>query len=204
MHEFYHKKTAIILIHEIYGINDHMKSTINHFERVGFDVYCPNLLNTAISFDYLSEKKAYKYFMDQVGFDRALQQVITMARELKVQKFYENIFVLGFSVGATVAWLCSNYGQLISGVIGFYGSRIRDYLDLTPKCKSLLFFPTIEKSFDPKEIIEVLTKKDNIQAISIKGKHGFTDQNSNYFDSAARDFCFNMTCDFIMNNSNLQ
>lgn len=202
MQEFYHKKTAIILIHEIYGINDHMSSIINHFKRGGFDVYCPNLLNTAISFDYLSEKRAYKYFMNEVGFDRALKSVITLAKELK--KFYENIFVLGFSVGATVAWLCSNYGQLINGVVGFYGSRIRDYLNLTPKCKSLLFFPTIETSYDPKEIIEILAKKDNIQAISIKGKHGFTDQNSNYFDSTARDFCFNQTYEFIMINSNIQ
>ncbi|MGE6632010.1 dienelactone hydrolase family protein [Bacillus sp. NPDC077027] len=196
------QKPAIILIHEIYGINGHMKSIINHFERAGFDVYCPHLLGEVKSFNYVSEDEAYQHFMNEVGFERALEDVLRMANHLK--KRCTNIFVLGFSVGATVAWLCSHYGHLFTGIIGFYGSRIRDYLDITPKCKTLLFFPTIETSFDPQDVLGVLEKKNKLQVIMIEGKHGFTNQYSTAFDAVSKSHCFHQTYDFIMTHSKLK
>ncbi|MGY4786623.1 dienelactone hydrolase family protein [Bacillus sp. OHL2] len=134
-----HQKPAIILIHEIYGINDHMKSVIQHFELAGFKVYCPHLLGRVKYFDEDRKDDAYRYFMNEVGFERSINTVLHLAKKIKTKDEEINLFVLGFSVGATVAWLCSQHGDLFSGVIGFYGSRIRDYVTISPECETLLF-----------------------------------------------------------------
>jgi dienelactone hydrolase len=105
---------------------------------------------------------------------------------------------LGFSVGATIAWLCSKYEGLFDGVIGFYGSRIRDYLEVSPKCETLLIFPTKEKSFDPKIVVTKLKTNDMIQIIKVEGSHGFTDQSTSNYDQYSTEYCFQKMREFIM------
>ncbi|WLP60126.1 dienelactone hydrolase family protein [Bacillus pumilus] len=197
-----HQKPVIILIHEIYGINDHMKSMIQHFELAGFHVYCPHLLGRVKSFNDEREGDAYRYFMNEVGFERSVNTVLHIAKEIKMKNEDINLFVLGFSVGATVAWLCSQHGDLFSGVIGFYGSRIRDYVTILPKCETLLFFPSIEYSFNPKEMVEVLEGKNGLHVLTVEGKHGFANPFSEAFEKASRDLCFQKMSEFIKANTN--
>ena len=84
-------------------------------------------------------------------------------------------FLLGFSVGATVAWLCSELENGVDGVICYYGSRIRGYQNIMPKCPSLLLFAQEEKLFNASELVNILNKKEFVSAHVIKGKHGFSD-----------------------------
>lgn len=191
------QKPVMILIHEIYGINDHMKRMIDHFEKAGFEVYCPHLLGQVKHFPYASENEAYGYFMNKVGFDESVKSVLNVAKELKTKNPKINIFLLGFSVGATIAWRCSQYDQLFTGVIGFYGSRIRDYVDITPACKTLLFFPEVEASFNPREVASVLEKKDELRVTIVEGKHGFANPYSAAFHAKSKNCCFQEIDDFI-------
>ncbi|WCL57200.1 dienelactone hydrolase family protein [Bacillus safensis] len=191
------QKPVMILIHEIYGINDHMKSMIHYFDKAGFEVYCPHLLGQAKYFPYVSENEAYGYFMNKVGFDEPVKSVLNLAKELKTKNAAIDIFLLGFSVGATIAWRCSQNDQLFTGIIGFYGSRIRDDVDLAPACKTLLFFPEIEASFHPKEIASVLEKKEKLCVTIVEGEHGFANPYSAAFHAESKKRCFQEIDEFI-------
>ncbi|GLF91794.1 hypothetical protein Saga11_30530 [Bacillus safensis] len=179
-----------------------MRSVIRYFELAGFHVYCPHLLGRVKYFDDDREGDAYRYFMNEVGFERSVDIVLHLANEIKTKDKDINLFVLGFSVGATVAWLCSQRGDLFSGVIGFYGSRIRDYVTISPECETLLFFPTIENSFHPKEMVKVLEEKNGLYVMTVEGKHGFANPYSEAFEAASRDLCFQKMSEFIKTNSN--
>lgn len=55
------------------------------------------------------------------------------------QKGYSHIRIIGFSIGATIAWFCSNNSS-VHKVVGFYGSRIRQYTDVVPNAETILIF----------------------------------------------------------------
>ncbi|PGM55491.1 dienelactone hydrolase family protein [Bacillus sp. AFS053548] len=188
--------TTILVVHEIYGINKHIKDIYDSLNRLGFTVVCPNLLGNSENYCYKDENKAYKHFVHEIGFELATNKIITLAKELRTK--CTNLYILGFSVGATIAWLGSKYDGLFDGVIGFYGSRIRDYLEVSPKCETLLIFPTKEKSFDPESVVMKLKTKDRIQIIKVEGSHGFTDQSTSNYDRYATEYCFQKMRDFIM------
>ncbi|WP_332635081.1 dienelactone hydrolase family protein, partial [Halalkalibacter flavus] len=139
----------IIVVHEIYGINQHMVDLCELLTEQNFDVICPNLLEQEIPFDYSQEVKAYHNFMDNVGFANGLHKVKNILLDFKDR--YSKIFIIGFSVGATVAWLCSEE-ECVDGIVGYYGSRIRDCVNIYPKCPVVLFFPKVEKSFNVDEL----------------------------------------------------
>lgn len=63
------KKLALVVVHEIYGVNDHMHHVTHHFTSSHIDVFCPNLLQSQPAFPYSDEEKAYHFFMNHIGFE---------------------------------------------------------------------------------------------------------------------------------------
>ena len=56
------KKLALVVVHEIYGVNDHMHHVTHHFTSSHIDVFCPNLLQSQPAFPYSDEEKAYHFY----------------------------------------------------------------------------------------------------------------------------------------------
>ncbi|MBU3174870.1 dienelactone hydrolase family protein [Clostridium estertheticum] len=164
--------SVIIVLHEIYGINQHIKLVCEKFSMAGYDIICPNLINLNHPFNYDQQEEAYHHFIRNIGFDLAFKQVKRLIIQAKKQ--YKYVYILGYSIGATIAWLCSGEDIMCDGIIGYYGSRIRDYMSVAPKCPVLLVFPTEEKSFNVKELVNSL-KKWNVNIHMLGGKHGFSD-----------------------------
>lgn len=182
----------IIVLHEIYGINAHITGVCEAFAAEGFDVICPNLLNRDKPFSYIEEEKAYRNFMDHVGFNDAFKQVKMILRDVKDK--YAKIYIVGFSVGATVAWLCTE--ENVDGVVGYYGSRIRDFRDVSPQCPVLLFFPEEEESFN----VDVLILSLDGPYTDIRlcqGEHGFTNPYTPNYDATLVDRTMQRTLDFL-------
>ena len=164
-------KSAIIVLHEIYGINRHIEEVCQKYSDMGFDMYCPNLLKIEKPYDYSQQDEAYNYFVRYIGFD-VYQEVNALAQRLK--PYYRKIILLGFSIGATIAWRCAEEG-FYDAIICCYGSRIRDYMEITPKCPTLLIFAKNEKSFSAFEYAELLSNKANTKVEVLDASHGFCD-----------------------------
>ncbi len=171
---------AIIILHEIYGINEHITQVCKQLRKSGYDVICPNILKLNNPFNYSQEDQAYSYFMENIGFSGASNQVKEIIKRIRTK--YRKIFLLGFSVGATIAWLCSVDEAKVDGVISYYGSRIRDYIEIEPSCPTLLIMANQEKSTKIHEIIPKVQIKEKVEVHVMFGKHGFADPFSKYYD----------------------
>ncbi|BCB04129.1 hypothetical protein KH172YL63_22620 [Bacillus sp. KH172YL63] len=172
-------ESLVILIHEIHGVNDHMHDITKRIRNLGVDVLCPNLYPSGTP-EGESEEDHYKSYFQHIGIKKAKNTVIELVDENR--KNYRNIYVIGFSVGATVAWLCSEH-QYISGVICYYGSRIRDYVHINPTCPTHLFFSDVEKSFDVRHLSKEIEQKENdyISLHLFHAFHGFANPYSQTF-----------------------
>lgn len=179
--------TAVIVLHEIYGINAHMKLVCEQLSGFGFDVRCPDLLNRGDAFTYTEESAAYASFMQEVGFAAAAAAVRRLVTEIATS--YRRIFLVGFSVGATVAWLLSENTD-VHGIACYYGSRIRGYIDLSPACPMLLLFPQEEVSFNVDELVAALREKPNVEVHKLPGQHGFSDPFSPKYNEASAQEAF--------------
>ncbi|WP_243363364.1 dienelactone hydrolase family protein [Fundidesulfovibrio terrae] len=177
-------ESLVCVLHEIYGINDHVVETCEAYFRKGYDVVCPNMTGLEHCFPYDAKTDAYNHFMNNVGFASAANSVSDLLRKQKEK--YRKIILVGYSVGATVAWLCAGEEGLCDAVVCHYGSRIRDHVDLAATCQVLLLFAEGEKSFDAHRLAEQL-KSGAVDVHVLAGKHGFCDRFSeNYFDESSK------------------
>ncbi len=190
-------ETLIVVLHEIYGINNHIIGVCRSFATEEYAVISPNMLQINLHYKYGDEPVAYLNFMQNVGFKEAYQKVINAVSPLR--KMYKHCFVVGYSIGATVAWLCSQNTGLFDGVIGFYGSRIRDYMDIRPQCPVLLFLPSSEPSFDINCFIQEIEQKSNVHLVRVNALHGFANPESKDYSREVYTKSFDCSLQFINN-----
>lgn len=186
---------VIIILHEIYGINAHIEEVCAEYRKCGYDVYCPNLLGGCEPFQYDEQDAAYTTFFER-GFGKAYELVKSLSLELKPQ--YDNLILVGFSVGATLAWLLSDTG-IYNGIVAYYGSRIRKHLNLQPKCEALLIFAKYEAAFNSQDILYAFKVIPNVTATVMERKHGFMDPYSGNYNAISAVEAKNMT-DMFLNN----
>lgn len=187
--------TLVIVLHEIYGINEHITGVCRELADAGYDAACPDLLDGKPAFSYEREEEAYKYFFNYAGFEASVKKSTFLIRQAELE--YKRILLLGYSVGATIAWLCCGNDPALSGVIGIYGSRIRDHMDIKPKCPTLLIFPREEKSFDPVALKEKLEEKEKLHVHILEGRHGFADQYSENYNGKSAAEAKRLRMEFI-------
>ncbi|ARK23624.1 hypothetical protein SporoP37_02230 [Sporosarcina sp. P37] len=189
-------ETCVIVLHEIYGVNQHIKGVCEILSSYQFDVICPDLLGRGMVYDYAQEKEAYQNFMEHAGITDGLHKVRELLAD--IQHKYTKIFILGFSVGATIAWLCSEE-ECVDGVVGYYGSRIREYTGIRPACPVLLYFAKMEKSFNVYELAPKLSQT-NADVHICDGRHGFSDPYSSAYNEELAGRAFNKTLHFLQNS----
>ncbi|PLR69380.1 dienelactone hydrolase family protein [Bacillus sp. UMB0893] len=187
------KEKLVIVVHEIYGINQYMESFCKRLSENDFDIICPNLLEREQPFDYSEEEITYRNFMENMGFAKSAHKIKDILLDVKNE--YNKIYIVGFSVGATVAWLCSDQ-DCLAGIVGYYGSRIRNYKEIVPLSPTILFFPQEEHSFDVDELISNLDNR-NIELHKFKGKHGFSDPYSPKYNAKSAQNAFNEMLNFF-------
>ncbi|MGE6400389.1 dienelactone hydrolase family protein [Bacillus cereus] len=190
------KKLALVAIHEIYGVNDHMQHVIDRFTSSHINVFCPNLLQSQHAFHYSDEEKAYQHFMNHIGFDDGKEQIEELITSLSSS--YTHIGLLGFSVGATITWLCSNNSK-IDFIIGCYGSRIRDYVHIKPTCATLLIFPEQEASFSVSSLMQTLQQQNNplLEINQLHGEHGFLNPYTEKYNEHSTKQAYNLIDSFL-------
>lgn len=158
-------KRLVVLVHEIYGITENLRQLRTLLEMNGFKVLLPALY--ADKYVGTDEKAAYDKFYAELGLEGAKAKIA----EIVAEHQGEEITLVGFSVGATVAWLLSENPGLHSA-IGVYGTKIRDYLQINPIVRTDLLFCE-ESHFDVDKMIAKLNDKEKVNALFIDGSHGF-------------------------------
>ena len=122
---------------------------------------------------YANEQEAVSEFVSNRGIESYAEKISLTANQ-------EPAYIVGFSVGASAAWLhsASSNCDLDSAATLFYGSRIRDYSSLVPRISVTAIFAETESSFSPAEIAGTIAR-DNVRTFIEPGTfHGFMNARS--------------------------
>jgi dienelactone hydrolase len=129
---------------------------------------------------FAGEAEAYAAFLAGGGHAAYAEH---LAGALK--KSGPDTFLLGFSAGAGAAWLAAADPALPRplGLIGFYGSRIREAPELTPRCPAVLVWPVREEHFDVDALAARLARTPGVTCLRTPYGHGFMNPLSLNFDA---------------------
>ncbi|MFT5487333.1 MAG: carboxymethylenebutenolidase [Paracoccaceae bacterium] len=147
-------KGGLVILQEIFGVTDQLKSVARSYAEDGFDTIVPALFDrvspqTVIPFD---DPDGGRALMKQLDIDTVLLD-IDAARDHIDQG--NGVSVLGFCFGGGVALKAATSLSLKSA-ISYYGTKLPGFLDAPPKCPTLFHFGETDMMNTPPEIIEAV------------------------------------------------
>ncbi len=175
---------GLLLIQEIFGVNDHIRSVADRWAQEGFVVLAPDLfwrLKPNIELGYGGEEfeKALQYFEE---FDEAkgiadLKEASTHLRDLK--PCTGRIGAIGFCLGGKLTFRLSAHFNL-NAAVSYYGVYIDQHLDEIDriKCQIILHFAELDH-FVSKESVDKIKSavkpRPNFTVYTYPGvDHGFS------------------------------
>jgi len=142
---------GLVVIQEIFGVNEHMRQVGEDFASAGYEVLVPAF------FDLVEKDTQLPY--DSAGTQRGLDMVkaLGMERAVEVVRAAATVLVpagkvgtVGYCWGGTVALLSAIRLGLPS--VSYYGARNTQYLDEPLKAPVIFHFGEQDKSIPPEAV----------------------------------------------------
>ncbi|MDA1326716.1 MAG: dienelactone hydrolase family protein [Proteobacteria bacterium] len=124
---------GVVMIPEIFGVNDGLRQCADLFAGQGYAVLAPDIFwrlerNVQLDYGEASYKKAFALH-HAFDYEQGVADMNDAIEWLRSQSFCtENICVTGFCLGGTMAYLAAARCD-IDAAAGYYGTRIQNFLD---------------------------------------------------------------------------
>jgi carboxymethylenebutenolidase len=171
---------AVLVIHEVFGLNDHIKSIADRISREGYNALAPNFFVRASERPPKddSDMQALRKAASSISNDDAVKDMQASLDYLKTVKEIRPKFAsIGFCMGGGFSYQLATHTKDLSGAVIFYG---RTPIDLVPmvSCPLLGNFGGKDQGIPPekvKEFEEALQKAGKTADIKVypEAGHGF-------------------------------
>lgn len=177
---------GLVLIQEIFGVTDHIRSLCDGFADQGYEVIAPSLydrLAPGFEADYAPDSMA-----QAVGYSQATPwDQVEGDLNATIAALKGPIFVTGFCWGGTATWLAACRCPGVAAASSFYGRRIPELIAETPACPTILHFGRTDKSIPPEVVEQIAAAHPDLPIHLYDAGHGFvSDRSTDYSPDAAR------------------
>ena len=148
------RRGGLLLIQEIFGVTDHIRELCDGFAADGYEVIAPafyDRLETGFAADYSADsiQKGVQYSQatpwDQVAADA----------QAAIDVLNGPVFVTGFCWGGAATWLVACRCTGVAAAASFYGRRISELKDETPRAPIILHFGKKDASIPVERVDEI-------------------------------------------------
>jgi carboxymethylenebutenolidase len=180
---------AIVVIQEIFGVNNHVRSVADGFAADGYLAIAPAL------FDRVQRKYESGYSPPEVQAGRDVRGKVTNEQALAdVQAAIDHVKpagkvgVVGYCWGGTIAWLAASRASGISAVVSYYGGGVPDAKDEKPRVPTMLHFGETDASIPVDKAKAVAAAHPDVPTYFYPAGHGFNcEQRGSYHEPSARE-----------------
>jgi carboxymethylenebutenolidase len=184
-------KGAVVVVQEIFGVNDHIRSVADGYAAQGYLSIAPALFDRAqkgveLGYDAEGIEIGRAIAFDDVTMDEVLKDV-----EAAVDFVSEagRVGIVGYCWGGSICYVASaRLGKKISAAAGYYGGQILPYLEERPVVPLVLHFGEKDHGI-PLERVKIIEERwEHIDVHVYEGAdHGFNcDARGSYEQSAAQ------------------
>jgi len=177
-------KGAIVVIQEIFGVNHHIRSICDRLSKEGYVAFAPSIFdsiepNFQSGYSPDEVQSAIQKFVgdpDWAGFLRDARAAIDAAKPVG------RVGIIGFCLGGVIAYLAAARFTDLSAAVGYYGTGIVHFDDVTPKVPTQLHFGENDAHIPLTDVETFKAKQRGVEVFTYPGAdHGFhCDERASY------------------------
>ncbi|MEM8799456.1 MAG: dienelactone hydrolase family protein [Pseudomonadota bacterium] len=200
-------KGGIVTIQEIFGVNQVMRDTTDHWARQGYVAICPDLFwRQEAGVDITDQSKAEwdKAFSLYQGFsvDKGIEDIAATLSYLRGSLGAQTTGAVGFCLGGLLAYLTATRTDA-DVAVGYYGVGIQDHLDEAAHIQKPLMLHIAEEDgfVDKAAQAKMHEHLDPHAAVTLydytECDHAFARPGGEHFDAEAAKLANARTADFF-------
>ena len=180
------RRGGLVLIQEIFGVTDHIRELCDGFAEDGYEVIAPSF------YDRLQRGFQASYEPEDIARGAELSKATPWAQvtgdlQAAIAALQPPVFVTGYCWGGAAAWLAACRCHGLAAASCFYGRRISELLDDTPKIPTILHFGKTDSSIPLERVEEIGERHPDLPIHLYDAGHGFvSDRRQDYSPDSAR------------------
>lgn len=193
---------GIVVLQEIFGVNQHIREVSDGFARDGYSVIAPALYDRSSQRDcdlgYTPEDIAVgRSLREEFSWDNSVRDVgaaadVLMGEGLKVG-------TVGYCWGGTISYLAATRLRVNAAVV-YYGGQILPYVEELARCPLLMHFGKLDQGI-PLHDVEVISRSHPQAEVHLyDADHGFNCDHRGSYDEAAASLARQRTLEFFAAN----
>ncbi|HEM45677.1 MAG TPA: dienelactone hydrolase family protein [Alphaproteobacteria bacterium] len=178
---------AIVVIQEIFGVNEHIRAVADGFAADGYTAVAPALFDRVergVELGYDEEgRNRGRSIRANIAWDDAVRDIAAAVAAAPGPK----VGVVGYCWGGSLAWLAATRLDGLAAAVCYYGGQIADFKDESPRCPVLLHFGSADQSIPMSDVEAIRTAHPDLPIHVYEGAgHGFNcDMRGSYDRDAA-------------------
>jgi carboxymethylenebutenolidase len=167
-------RRGLVVVQEIFGVNNHMRNVCEAFAREGYAVVAPALFDRAerdVELGYTAEDVARgRELRGRVPDDGVVADVQAAAEALGGLP----LGIVGYCWGGTVAWWGATRTHAFKAAVGWYGGGIAATRTETPHCPVQLHFGEKDAGIPLSDVEAIRAAQPEVEILVYPGaQHGF-------------------------------
>jgi len=189
---------GLVVLHEIFGVNAHIREVCDDYARRGFKTIAPAL------FDRAQRGVALGYAADSIETGRRLRSAIELDQVLlDLQAAIDSVqapkgvAVLGYCWGGSLAFLAATRLKGVACAIGYYGAQTLPFAHEKPHVPVLFHFGTMDPRISEADRETIRRHNPDIETHLFPADHGFNCDHRKEWHAPSAEKALGLTLDFI-------
>jgi carboxymethylenebutenolidase len=179
-------KAGLVVVQEIFGVNDHIRRVADHYAAQGFAVVAPAMFDRVqrgVELDY-SQIEEGRALMQRLKWPDTLADVAAAVAHVSAAG---NVGVVGYCWGGTVAHVAASE-LAVDAAVSYYGGGVAKMLDKKPRCPILYHFGDRDHAIPLADVDKIRSANPASTVYVYAGAgHGFNcDERASYSAEHAR------------------
>ena len=181
-------KGGVVVIGEVWGLNNWVRSVVDRFARHGYLAVSPALFDR-VEMGYESENYGPDQFQ-VIGelFKKFNHQTAPrdIAAAIKAAGEGGKVGITGYCFGGMWTWRACHEGMGLSAGSGYYGGGVPNYIDLEPSVPLEMHYGDHDTGIPLEQIEALKARHPNVDVYTYDAIHGFCNSDrADHFNEAA-------------------
>jgi len=193
-------KGGIMVIQEIFGVNQHIRDVADGFAAQGYAAIAPAIFDRAekgVELDYDQEgiMLGAGIARGKLNMEDTLLDLNGCIAELSQ---YGKVGAVGYCFGGMLAYLCASGSPGLSCAVGYYGGGIAAALDQKPAIPLLLHFGELDAHISMSDVQKIKEALPDVPVYTYDADHGFNCDRRESYNAAAASTALDRTLTFFI------
>lgn len=181
-------KGAVVVIQEIFGVNQHIREVTDGYAAAGYFAIAPKIFDRIepdieLGYEEADMGKGIELAFQKLDLGSALGDIQSA---INTASAHGKVGVVGYCFGGLLTWLSACDLDGVAAASSYYGGGVAGQMEKTPKCPVIMHFGELDAHIPMSDVESVRAAQSDTPVYVYAADHGFNcDHRASYDADAA-------------------